>query len=180
MGAMAVRFCVLKPHAEQLASQSARSFRADERRSAEDVGVGVDEDFLEDGELASEGHQRDLRRDDGVDGAELVLERIADAGPREKIVDRDSRHRRGRVVVRFGGAPVCRDLLDVVGETGRHMSGAACEPNDYLPRRWRESRSTRSTQQHRQSVQEPARHHQLRHLAADHPGGEGKLAIVSR
>ncbi len=55
-------------------AQSARSLDADERDAARDVEVGVDEDLVEDGELAAERDERDLRRHDVRDLRRLVGE----------------------------------------------------------------------------------------------------------
>src|SRR4051794_40472212 len=49
-------------------------FQPDHRSPREEVGVGVDEDLLKDGELAAERNDRNLRRNDPIDGTKLVLE----------------------------------------------------------------------------------------------------------
>jgi hypothetical protein len=90
------------------------------------VEVGIDEELLEDGELAAEGHQGELGGEDPVDGAELGLEILADVEGGEATP-------RLLVALAVVGVLVPVEaqvvgVLDLVGEAGGELDGAEAPP----------------------------------------------------
>lgn len=88
--------------------------------------VGVDEQLLEDGELAAEGDQGDLGGEDPVDGAELGLEVLTDVEGGEAAAGLLVRLGVVRVLDRVEAQGV--GVLDLVGEARGLTHGTEATP----------------------------------------------------
>ncbi len=98
--------------------QSATLLQPDEADAAGHVEVGVDEDLVEDGELAAEGRERQLRSNDVGDLCGLVVERGLASVRALAVIDVVG----GELVARRKG-------VDAIGQVGGHADGASGSPD---------------------------------------------------